>query len=133
MDRRTVFVLIYCFSLLLFCAPAVEASYCTVCGEEGVIEESDWPNYDDPSSARCFCDDACLTYNDCCTGYVDMCRKPTISLISPQSGITAGGEQITVSTGRNLYVWSSPFSLHCRSFLPLLSSLDPISSSHCLC
>lgn len=46
-----------------------------------------------------WCDDACYTYNDCCSDYASICKIPNIAGISPPNGPTGGGIPITINGG----------------------------------
>lgn len=47
----------------------------------------------------CWCDDACFSFDDCCSSYFRDCKKPTINLVNPTTAATEGGVPITVIGG----------------------------------
>lgn len=51
-------------------------------------------------SGPCWCDDACVQFNDCCSNYCQACVVPSIASVTPLSGPTTGGTLLTIN-GQN--------------------------------
>jgi hypothetical protein len=54
---------------------------------------------DGRSPGGCWCDDACLTYNDCCADYRQSCDGPIVASFTPLKRDTSGGT-LTISGDR---------------------------------
>jgi large repetitive protein len=52
------------------------------------------------SSSGCWCDDACLEFNDCCSNFVSFCGVPQIDNVFPASSPTPGGQLLTITGTR---------------------------------
>lgn len=75
--RATTIAAVVCLIAMLAPQPAAQGQCADSCGFQ--------------SPAGCWCDDACLTYNDCCGDIYTTCYVPAVASIVPPAVPTAGG------------------------------------------